>query len=395
MPESQTALSPDVQRLVDEGYAVTIQDQYIILDNIPYVSARNTISYAAIISAYQEKDGVAQVNGDHTVWFTGSAPCTPGGESLASALVADTNPATVGGRQAQCRLSYKSERPETLENFYNKLTHYVRKLHSYASVVDATVSATGRGSISIRQQRSVFLYPNSAIAREGLDGYEEKLRLAKVVIVGLGGTGSYILDALAKTPVEKIFLYDGDTIEPASAFRMPGALTIEQAHGGRPKTDYLRDLYSQMRTGIESRPVRVDDANINELDDANFVFIAIDHGPSRALISRHLDQRGVPFIDVGLGVDRVADEVKLLSRVRVTSIDRTSRALLDKLPIADDVDDAVYNNIQVAELNALNAMLAIITYKQRIGFYAAEIAVDDLRYVLAWQRLMHRNSDQP
>ena len=37
-------------------------------------------------------------------------------------------------------------------------------------------------------------------------------RLPKVAIVGLGGSGSYILDLIAKTPICEIHLYDGDTL---------------------------------------------------------------------------------------------------------------------------------------------------------------------------------------
>lgn len=393
MPESRTALSPHVQRLVDEKYAVTIDGQYIIVDNVPYVSAAGVISRAAIISAYHEKDGVAEF-GDHTVLFTGSVPCTPTGQSLAHVLVADTNPTVAAGRQALCRFSYKSERSDTLDNIYNKLTHYIRKLQSYVSVIDPTASAAGEGSISIRQERSVFFYPNTAVARAGLDAYEEKLKLAKVAIVGLGGTGSYILDALAKTPVEQIHLYDNDIIELGNVYRMPGAPTIEEAHQKAHKTDQLRAIYSRMRSGIESHPVRVDQGNMHELDDCNFVFIAVDHGPSRGLIARHLAEEGVPFIDAGLGVDRVPEDVKLISRIRVTAIGSENKSLVDRLPVADDQEDVVYNNIQVAELNALNAMLAIIVYKQKIGFYSEEIAVNTLRYVLSWQRLSHVGSEQ-
>ena len=57
---------------------------------------------------------------------------------------------------------------DTLDNIYNKLTHYIRKLQSYVSVIDPTASAAGEGSISVRQERSVFFYPNTAVARAGL-----------------------------------------------------------------------------------------------------------------------------------------------------------------------------------------------------------------------------------
>lgn len=393
MPENPIALSPHVKRLVDENYTISIEDQYIIVENVPYVSAADVISRAAIISPYHKKDEV-EVFGDHTVWFTGTVPCTARGESLAHVLVVDTNHTTVAGRQVLCRLSYKSERPDMMNNIYNKLTHYIRKLQSYVNVLDPTASAAIEGSISIRQERSVFFYPNTAVARAGLDAYEEKLKLSKVTIVGLGGTGSYILDALAKTPVKEIHLYDNDFIEPATVYRMPGALTIEEAYQKARKTDYLRDVYCRMRVGIQSHPVRIDQANLYELDDSNFVFIAVDDGPSRGLIASHLGEKDIPFIDVGMGVDKVSEDVKLLARIRVTAVDSDTKYLVNKLPVFDDQEDAVYNNIQVAELNALNAMLAIITYKQKIGFYSEENAVNIMRYVLSWQQLIHNSSEK-
>src|SRR5258706_6604379 len=104
MPESPIVLSPHIQRLVDEKYSVSIDGQYIIVDNVPYVSAAGVISRASMISAYHEKDGVANF-GDHTVLFTGTVPCTSTGESLAHVLIADTNPTVVAGRQALCRFS--------------------------------------------------------------------------------------------------------------------------------------------------------------------------------------------------------------------------------------------------------------------------------------------------
>lgn len=388
MPENPTDPSPHVQRLIDEGYTVSIvEDKYIVVDNVPYVSAPGVVGRGAIISAYYCKDGTENL-GDHTVWFTGGVPYTAKGDSLANVLVAGANPVDVAGRRALCQFSYKSGRPETLANIYNKLTHYIRKVQGYANVIDSNASASGKGSISVRQERSVFFYPNTGIARAGLDAYEEKLRLAKVAIVGLGGTGSYILDAISKTPINEVHLYDADFVEPATVYRMPGALTIEEAHKKVHKTEHLRDIYARMRTGIVSHPIRIDQINVHELDDCKFVFIAVDDGPSRGLIARHLAERNIPFIDVGMGVDRVPEATKLIARIRVTAIDSQSKVLIDKLPLAGDQEDDVYNNIQVAELNALNAMLAVIVYKQKIGFYSEEIAVNALRYILSWQRLL-------
>jgi hypothetical protein len=395
MPESPTGRSPDVRQLAAEGYAVAIDGDYLIVDNVPYVAEGAVVKRGALVSSYVEKDGVSDTKGDHTVWFTGSVPHTAKGASLEQAMVADKNPAIVAGRQVLCRLSYKSERPETLKDFHAKLSHYIRKLQSYAQEIEPGISASskGNGTISVRQHRSVFIYSNTAVARGGLDAYENKLKLSKVAIVGLGGTGSYILDALAKTPVEEIHLYDDDIVEPATAFRMPGAPTYEEAHGQLKKTDYLGAIYGRLRTGIGSHPVRLDETNLRELDDCSFVFVAIDDGPSRGLIARHLASKNIPFIDTGIGVDKLAEEVKLFGRVRVSVIDAGNASLVEKLPTADDRAEAVYDNIQLAELNALNAMLAVIAYKQRIGFYANEEPFHTLKYNVSWQSILRQAGD--
>jgi hypothetical protein len=106
------------------------------------------------------------------------------------------------------------------------------------------------------------------------------------------------------------------------------------------------------------------------------------------VIARHLTGRAIPFIDVGIGVDKVTESVQLLGRARVTLIESDTAHLVDKLPIADDQDDAVYNNVQVVELNAMNAMLAVVRYKQLLGFYADETKAMSLKYISSWSRLV-------
>jgi hypothetical protein len=227
-----------------------------------------------------------------------------------------------------------------------------------------------------------------AIAREGLDAYEAKLAVKKVAIIGLGGTGSYILDALAKTPAEEILLFDGDIIEPHNAYRQPGALTYDQAHASMNKTDFHKQVYDVMRTGIVSRPVRVDESNLHELDGCQFVFISIDDGPSRGLIARHLVAKGIPFIDVGIGLEKIPENTELIARARVTLVTPATAHLIDGLPTADDKADAIYNNIQLVDLNALNAMLAVIRYKQYWTFYSDDMRASELRYKASWSRII-------
>jgi molybdopterin/thiamine biosynthesis adenylyltransferase len=388
MPENQTAPSPDVQHLVDEGYTVRVDGPYLIVENVPYCPSAGVIERAALISPYRVENGVPQLDANHTVWFTGSVPHTADGVSLENALIADKGEQVIAGLQVRCRLSNKPDPiGDFFDNFYNKLIHYIRKLSSHARQIDPSVSASSTGSFAARLEKSVFHYPNPAVARSGLDAYEAKLKLQKVAIVGLGGTGSYILDALSKTPVEVIHLYDHDVVKPQNAFRMPSALTHEEAHQAVPKTDLLAGKYSAMRVGVISHPLKITPENVGELAGFNFVFIAVDHGPSRGTVANELVRLQIPFIDVGIGVEKVDETTQLVSRARVTLVTPETADLVKSLPVADDIAEAVYNNIQLVELNALNAMLALVRYKQFLGFYADEMKPGVVKYVSSWSKL--------
>jgi molybdopterin/thiamine biosynthesis adenylyltransferase len=392
------APNADVQALIDDGYSVVIiDDRYLIVENVPYCPAAGQIEYGDIISPFSVVNGASQLNNDHTVWFTGTVPHTAQGTSLQNALVADTTEALIANRKVRCRLSNKPEQPDDLvhllQSFHVKMLHYVNKLSRHARDIDESARADYRGRLQINAQPSVFYFPNAAIARSGLDAYEDKLRQRKVAIVGVGGTGSYILDALAKMPIGEIYIYDGDKIEPHNAYRMPGALKPGEVFGGIAKTEHLAKHYGHMRSGIIGRPVRVDEQNIEELSDCNFVFIAVDHGPSRGLIANYLVARGIPFIDVGIGVDKVQDKVQLHARARVTLVTPQTADLVAKLPTADDTEEGVYNNIQLVELNALNAVLAVVRYKQFLGFYTDEAEAETIKYKASWCQLLANKRD--
>ncbi|MBQ1330010.1 MAG: ThiF family adenylyltransferase, partial [Mogibacterium sp.] len=57
--------------------------------------------------------------------------------------------------------------------------------------------------------------------REGL----AKLREARVLILGVGGVGSYAAEAIARAGVGHITLMDGDTVQPSNLNRQLVALT--------------------------------------------------------------------------------------------------------------------------------------------------------------------------
>lgn len=381
MPANPTAPDQHIQRLVDEQYQVTIDGAYLIVDRIPYVTSDRTIAWGALICPYRNVDGIPQLDNDHQCWFTGDIPHRADGSSMESALVSESSEQTVAGRQVRYRFSNKPEPiGDFFDNHYNKVTHYIGKISRHARDLDPLVSATSIGSFRRREVPSVFFYSNDAISQGGLDAYTDKLRLRRVCIVGAGGTGSFILDALAKEEIEQIDVYDHDSIEPKNVYRMPSAMSRDDAQAQHPKARWLASRYSLMRRGINGHVQRIDADNVTNLAGADFAFIAVDHGPSRGIIARFLVTHGIPFIDVGIGVDKRPEVTALIARARVTFVTPRTAELVDQLPTADDTADAIYDNIQVLEINAINAMLAVIRFKQYLGFYVADDQPDVIKY---------------
>ncbi len=138
------------------------------------------------------------------------------------------------------------------------------------------------------------------------------------------------------------------------------------------KAIHFRSIYSNMRRGIVAHDVHVTASNVGELRDMDFVFLCLDSGTARKLIVEQLEAWGVSFIDVGMGVYEA--DGALGGLVRVTASTPAQRRHVhdrDRIPFGDGDDDNEYGqNIQVAELNALNATLAVIKFKKLLGFFA-------------------------
>ncbi|MEQ6390326.1 ThiF family adenylyltransferase [Bacillaceae bacterium S4-13-58] len=198
--------------------------------------------------------------------------------------------------------------------------------------------------------------------------FSDKLRSQRIAIIGLGGTGSYVLDLVAKTTVSEIYLFDGDEFLQHNAFRAPGAPTFKQLEIKENKAVYFASIYSNMKKNIHPHSEYVTSDNVQLLLDYDFVFICIDEGEFKKDIIPHLLEHKIPFIDVGMDVKNVDNS--LLADVRTTTVTPTqSDHITQRISLTSSINYMYESNIQIAELNALNAALAVIKWKKQLGFY--------------------------
>jgi ThiF family len=369
MSQRLIARSPDLKKLQDEGYDIATRGAVLLVRNVPYLTSQRQVNRGTLVSTLVLADDVT-VNpvDDHVAFFAGEKPYNAGGHPLPY-TVSENVGQSYGGLEVNLQLSAKPKTTnEKYRDYHHKVATYVRHITGPARKVDSSVTARAHPVVVEDEEETVFNYVDSASSRAGLEAITEKLKVRSVAIVGLGGTGSYILDLLAKTPIGKIHLYDRDTFHQHNAFRAPGAPTNGDLAARAKKVQRFGDLYSAMRREIVQHPYNVTETTVDELREMEFVFIAIDVGSARKWIVEKLEEFGISFIDVGLGV---RERNHLLSgMVRTTTSTPENRSFRNKLSFSggDDEDDYT-RNIQIAELNALNAVLAVIKWKKIVGFY--------------------------
>ena len=388
MSRQPIALRPDVQRLVDEKYEATVYLNHLLVESVPYVTSNREVAYGILVCAYAEAG-----KPDHTVYFRGEAPCNRLGQPL-SQLINNSNP-TILFDHFQVH-HYFSNKPSNDANFpadyYVKMKHYIDILGAQARMIDQDADAQTGRVVASKNDDSVLRYGDSASARAGNVAVSQKLWLSRIAIIGLGGTGSYILDQGAKTPVKEIHLFDGDIYKRHNAFRSPGAASLEQLQREPMKVNYFQAMYDSMRTGIIPHPYNLDETNVNELAGMDFVFVAVDDGPSRGLICNYLRTSGIPFIDVGMGLSKIERSMSIRGNCRVTLCTPGKNDHMEAcMDMHDDRAEALYtSNIQVADMNAMNAILAVIRWKQYFGFYSDSETAHNLGFSIDLQSISRK-----
>jgi hypothetical protein len=220
------------------------------------------------------------------------------------------------------------------------------------------------------EENSVFHYTETASDRAGIGALTTLLSNERVAIIGLGGTGSYLLDFVAKTPVREIRIIDADEFLQHNAFRAPGAPSIDELREAPKKVHYFKSIYSRVHKGIVTHAVALNATNLHLLDGITFAFICIDGGDDKKLIIQKLEALGVSFIDVGMGLELVEGTLGGILRVTVSTPQKREHVHQGRISLNSDAGENIYaSNIQVADLNALNAVMAVIKWKKLRGFY--------------------------
>ena len=390
MSQQPIARSADLTRLRDDGYTIRIVGGYLVVDDVPFVDSAGVVhADGGLVIALTLAGDVTTRPSDHTARFFGGIPCGTNGRPL-SLIINHTRTEDLGdGLSTSCYLSAKPHGSGLYVDYHHKVTSYVAHIAGQAHAVDPHSTARRYRPTAIdASNRGPFKYVDTASSRAGITALNMLLRQERIAIVGLGGTGEYILDAVAKSHVAEIHLFDGDEFLTHNAFRAPGAPDIDQLTARQTKVDYFGDIYDRMRFGIIRHPHALDESTLGELSNTTFVFIAIDDAEAKAPIIDFLVKSSIPFIDVGMGIEVI--DGCLIGNLRTTLVTPGhSEHALQRIPTVSvhHVADDYRSNIQIAELNMANAAQSVIVWKKYREFYADWDRPHHIMYSLSSNRI--------
>lgn len=356
----------DLKQLRDEGYFVSQRGGHLVMREIPYVNAQKELRVGTLISSLTLAGDETRTPDTHVVHWDGEFPCNADGTPIQG--IGNNPNAADFGRGLKATHTFSSKPDGGYRDYHHKMTTYANIVAGPAAVLCPGVTArTFRDPEP--EEDSVFNYVETASGRVEIGALTDKLTTERVAIIGLGGTGGYILDFVSKTPVAEIRIFDGDDFLTHNAFRAPGAPSLDDLRKGMKKVDYLTSIYGRMHRNIVPHDASLGPANLHLLDGITFAFLSLDPGDSKRAVIGKLEGIGASFIDVGMGLE--LDDGSLGGILRVTTSTPQKRDhIAQRISLAPvDENDIYRSNIQVADLNALNAVLAVGKWKKLRGFY--------------------------
>lgn len=371
----------DLRRLVEKGFAVAFDTNCLVVRDVPYLDADGALQTGALVAklVFVDQDHVRQ--DDHQVYFAGSVPHGLDGKPIPN----------LAGGSCQLTLSDACKDVVVQRSFSNKpkatgkFADFFHKIESYVAIISGpAIEKHGANPYTFRvveqvQPDSIFKFDDTLTSRAEIADLVARFKEDVIAVIGLGGTGSNVLDFIVKTPVREIRSFDLDPYYVHNAFRSPGRVVA--AEFGQPKAVVYQARYENFRHGLSIEPKFIDAQSLSELDGVTFAFVCVDKGSARAGIFDALMAKKIPFIDVGMGLNRKHGALNGMLRATYFSAE-DAQIVRDKqlVELVDRPDDIYRANIQIAELNALNACLAVIRFKQLRGFYREDAPVYNLLF---------------
>ena len=224
-------------------------------------------------------------------------------------------------------------------------------------------------------EKEQFARTKTLIGQEALD----KLKSAKVLLIGVGGVGSYVCEALARVGVGLIDLIDKDVVDATNINRQLIAL---HSTVGKPKVEVAAQRLKDINPDIKIKAMECFylPQNSEQFDFAvyDYVIDAVDNVTAKLDIIEKAKVSGVPVISsMGTGnkMDPTAFKIADIEDTKVCPLAKVIRKELRKREITEV--KVVYSEEEPLEVGQrIPASISFVP--AAAGLLIAKAVVDDL-----------------
>ncbi|MEA4898292.1 MAG: tRNA threonylcarbamoyladenosine dehydratase [Christensenellaceae bacterium] len=179
-----------------------------------------------------------------------------------------------------------------------------------------------------------------------LIGEEAQRRLfaARVAVVGLGGVGSYVAEALCRAGVGHLMLADGDAVEESNLNRQLIAtrdtLGLAKAEAARARVQSINPACD-----VDARRVFLDSTTISDFDFTGYDYVcdAIDTVAAKLLLIERAQAQGCPVISAMGAGNKLGVKPFEVADIERTSVCPLARVMRRELKARGLTVKAVYS----------------------------------------------------
>lgn len=215
---------------------------------------------------------------------------------------------------------------------------------------------------------------------------QRKIKQVTVGVVGVGGTGSHVVQQLAHLGVSNFILVDADLIEESNRSRVVGSQPAD-ATGSRTKVTVVKRLVKVINRDAQVLCIEkmIEDMEaISVLRNADVVFCCTDDLASRGILNAFAYQYLIPVIDMGVQVqpDKRGAIRRVSGRITVLLPDGACLrclGIIDPEKVTTEIEDGQrlsYLGTEqapspaVISLNGVVASLAVTEFLQLVTDFA-------------------------
>ena len=159
-----------------------------------------------------------------------------------------------------------------------------------------------------------YLRTAALIGEEGLD----RLKNSTVAVFGLGGVGSYAAEALVRSGIGTVYIYDSDRVAKSNINRQLIALSSTV---GMYKTEVAAARLKEINPdcNIIEKPEFVTPQCDIPFGEFDFIVDAVDNVTAKLFLAVEAERKGIPIISV-MGTGNKLDP----TRLKITDIYKTN-----------------------------------------------------------------------